>query len=649
MKRAIIVGSGAAGATVARLLARSGNYHVVVLEKGPNYFTGLGGPTKDVSNLFSNDEVGWESRRSPIEQDPLLEPRSFRTGPSKGARTFVGNVNNLPTTVGGGTVHYDAKARRFREVDFITNSLMGGTADKPAIPGSTYADWPMKYKHLEPFYAVMEEIVGVQGPAHRVGRKIVNPNPYESWRSTPYAMPPGVAQLNSLLPSESAARLGYHPAAVPTSVNSRPYRGRPACVDCGFCLHYGCPNNAKGGGVWQLQDALLTGRVELRTEVNVVRVEYERARGERFRASGVTYKRPDGTTHTERADLVILANSPIEATRLSMLSGIGRGHPNEKSIKSAQAVDTDPSGLLGRNLMFHLQTIVLAVVNQDIHSYRGRTSTHTLDAFVGAGPSPKQFNEEVLRGGILEIGGNLNPVVEASEVAAFAYGERHKAFMKLGPFHNHLTTFTLQGEDMPQITNYVDLDPDIVDVFGMPVPRISYQSHPYELAASAFYTPLMLEIMEAIGGPGSSYPTVRTLVAAAINTTLPPALPGSVDAPVQQVLGLTPFNEIPASAHIMGTHRMALDPAHGPCDPYGRYWAFENLYHAGGGLFVTAPGYNVTLTIWALAYWVAAGIVSGTGGQHAYKPADIDRAHRGMLDVIRKEDADTMIARALRA
>jgi choline dehydrogenase-like flavoprotein len=122
-----------------------------------------------------------------------------------------------------------------------------------------------------------------------------------------------------------------------------------------------------------------------------------------------------------------------------------------------------------------------------------------------------------------------------------------------------------------------------------------------------------------------------------------------VDAPVQQVLSATPFNEIPASAHIMGTHRMALDPGHGPCDPYGRYWAFENLYHAGGGLFVTAPGYNVTLTIWALAYWVGAGILSGTGGQHAYKQADIDRAQRGMLDVIRKEDADTMIARALRA
>jgi choline dehydrogenase-like flavoprotein len=351
--------------------------------------------------------------------------------------------------------------------------------------------------------------------------------------------------------------------------------------------------------------------------------------------------------HTEKADLVVLANSPIEAARLSFVSGIGQAHPNEKKLSSAQPTDTDPSGLLGRNLMFHLQSFVTSIVNQPIHSFRGRTSTHTLDAFAGAGPSAKQFNEEILRGGILEIGGNLNPVVEASEVAAFAYGERHKEYMKIGPFNSHLTTFTLQGEDMPQLTNYVDLDPDIVDVFGMPVPRVTYQSHPYELAASAYYIPLMMEIMEAIGGPGSQYPTVRTLAIIPFSTTLPPAVPSQVDGPAQQILSNTPFNEIPGSAHVMGTHRAALSPQHGPCDPYGRYWAFDNLYHAGGGLFATAPGYNVTLTIWALSYIVGAAIVSGAGGKQSYSKADIDAGHRRLLDVIKRHDGDTMIARAI--
>lgn len=653
MKRAVIVGSGPAGSTVARLLARSGDYQVLVLEKGRNLFTGLGGPTSKVGNLFANDELAYESRRQPIEQDPLLEPRSFRTDPSAGARTFVGNVNNLPTAVGGGTIHYDAKARRFREVDFITNSLMGGDADHPAIPGTTYADWPMHYRHLEPFYAVMEEVIGVQGPARRRGRRgrVQNPNPYESFRSTPFAMPPGVAMLSSLIPSEAARRLGYHPAPVPTAVLSRPYRDRPACVDCGFCLHYGCPTNAKSGAVWQLQDALLTGRATLVSEANVLRVETEPVPGApgRFRATGVTWVDARGARHTEPADLVVLANSPIEATRLSLVSGVGRANPDESNLSSPQPTDTDPSGLLGRNVMFHLQTAVLAVYNRDIHSWRGRTSTHTLDAFAGAGPDAARFDPAVPRGGILEIGGNLNPIAEATQVGQFAYGVRHKAFMQLGPFRKRLSALTMQGEDMPQITNYVDLDPDIVDVYGVPAPRITYTNHPYELEASAHYTPLMLEIMQATGGPGSPWPDVRPVFTAAINTTIPAVLPGSLDAGLAPATSQTPFSQVPATAHIMGTHRAALDPAHGPCDPYGRYWAFDNLYHAGGGLFVTAPGFNVTLTIWALAYWVAAAIVTGVGRKPAYTPSDIDGGWERMLRVITTLDADTMIARALGA
>ena len=194
-RTAVVVGSGGSGAVVAHVLAQSGEWEVTVLEKGRNFFSGLGGKASDVTNEFANDELAYEVRTAPIEQDPVLEPRTFRTDTSDGDRVFTGNVQFLPTTVGGGTTHYDAKFRRIREVDFITNSLMGGTADKPAISDTNYIDWPLEYKHIEPFYAVVEEIIGVQGPAHRQGGAIVNPNPYESWRSTPYPMPPGVGML----------------------------------------------------------------------------------------------------------------------------------------------------------------------------------------------------------------------------------------------------------------------------------------------------------------------------------------------------------------------------------------------------------------------------------------------------------------------
>ena len=338
------------------------------------------------------------------------------------------------------------------------------------------------------------------------------------------------------------------------------------------------------------------------------------------------------------ADLVVLANTPIEATRLSILSGI--------AAKTLVASAAEPSGLLGRNLMFHLQTIGVAILDQDIHSWRGRCSTHNLDAFAGAGPSAAQFNADVPRGGILEMGGNYNPISQASVIPLNIFGAAHKEFMRLGPFTKRITSLTLQGEDMPQSSNCVDLDPAVVDVFGQPVPRITYKNHPYELSAMAYYIPKMEEILESIGGPGSPY-SIRTLASGCFSTGLAGSLPGQVGSEFASFLAGTPISPVPSSAHIMGTHRMALDRGHGPCDPYGRFWEFDNLLHAGGGLFCTAPGYNVSLTMWALSYRVAAAVVAGVGGRDEYTMADIDADQTAMERVIRRLDSNTMIARAL--
>jgi choline dehydrogenase-like flavoprotein len=705
---AVVVGSGASGGMVARLLAKSGQYRVLILEKGRNPFVGLGGPAGSVGNIWANDEIAHEARQGLEDQDVLLEPRSFRSqGFTAAPRQFVGDVNTLPTVVGGGTTHYDAKARRLREVDFIANSLLRGypspsadpSPDTSAVPGANYANWPMQYKHLEAFYAVSEEIVGVQGPASGPPGRVENTNPWESWRSTPFPVPPGTAQLNSLLTAYAGVALGYsrQPVPVPTSIVSRPYRdGRPACVDCGFCLDFGCPINAKGGGVWQVNEAIANG-AELISQANVIGFEHgpSTTSSARRAVTAVTFlftgtpadvvvARGNGAPvlrygdlvaapgtnevalRPDHGDLLVLANTPVEATRLSIVSGT----VNTDLSPSA----TEPSGQLGRNLMFHLQTTALAVLDRDVHSFRGRTSTHTLDAFAGAGPSAADFfargGAGVPRAGIMEMGGNLNPIQAATEVAAFLYGERLKAYMALGPFTKHLVAFTLQGEDMPQLANAVDLDPDIVDVYGQPVPRITYSNHPYELAASAYYTPKMLELLEAVGLPPSPYPDIHPVFAAAINTTLPALPVGAAENLLYQVTSptigaqtlaanATPFNDIPASRHIMGTHRMAFDPEHGPCDPFGRYWSFDNLYHAGGGLYVTAAGFNVTLTMWALSYWQAAAVVSGIGnpasasypkwsGDWATDEPLMDEVAASLRQVLAAYDPDTTIAKFIK-
>ena len=61
--------------------------------------------------------------------------------------------------VGGGSLHYTANFWRFHEIDFIERSVLG------AIPGTGFADWPITYADLEPYYTKVEWEIGVSGLA----------------------------------------------------------------------------------------------------------------------------------------------------------------------------------------------------------------------------------------------------------------------------------------------------------------------------------------------------------------------------------------------------------------------------------------------------------------------------------------------------
>src|SRR5436190_456737 len=73
--------------------------------------------------------------------------------------------------------------------------------------GTSLADWPITYHDIEPYYVMVEDILGVQGDAdaHPDFLKAMTP------RSAPYPMPPGPQQLDSTLLADSARTLGYHP------------------------------------------------------------------------------------------------------------------------------------------------------------------------------------------------------------------------------------------------------------------------------------------------------------------------------------------------------------------------------------------------------------------------------------------------------
>jgi choline dehydrogenase-like flavoprotein len=545
---AIIVGSGPGGATVADALTAAG-WSVVIFEKGRNHLIDLDEPSRLASD-YSNDELKFMVRHF-LGPDPLLEPRTFRRHEDDGEHAFVGDVNNLPSTVGGGGPHADAKVIRFREEDFRL------LAERGPIDGTALADWPVTYDELEPYYGEAERMIGVAGAS--------GANPFAAPRSTPFPMPPGPPMFAATLSAAAAEKLGYHPYPAPTGANSVPYDGRPACNNCGFCAFFGCPIHAKGDPVAMLRRALLTGRAQLRPETFVSRVLVRNGR-----ADGVEYVGADGVARTQTAGHVVITAGALETPRLLLLSGLD--HP-----------------MIGRNLLFHFQTFVMGEFDQRMHPHKGRSVTHVHDDPVvpdaDAMGAARTAGLPWIRGGLVEHAGPSHPIAEAK---LYPWGAMHKELMRSSPMRERMWGFCMQGEDLPQPTNRIDLDPSVRDVRGYPVARVTYTPHRHEMVASAHHGARLERVLDEMGAKWT-----------AVATSPDPTAPfGGAISPVSM------------SKHVMGTARMGRDPATSVVDAYGRMHAVPNLVVADSSVFVTAAGYGPTLTLVALALRAARAMTA---------------------------------------
>jgi choline dehydrogenase-like flavoprotein len=567
MGRAVVVGSGPGGSTAAMVLAEAG-WDVVVLEKGANRFGDLTSPTPDTA--FANDEL--KSLRWFEDQIPELEPRTFRATAAEATPRHVGAVNNLPTVVGGGTVHWDAKTPRFWDIDFQKRTLLGPVA------GADITDWPFTYDELAPVYEEVERLIGVAGDADALN---AGPTGRHAPRANPYPMPPGPGQYSSLRYAAAAELLGWHPTPTPMAINSEPYDGRPACNNCGFCSGFGCPIHARVGGLAPLRRALLTGRVEVRADTFVAKVDLDGRR-----ATGVTTVDLDGHVEHVPADFVVLAASAIESSRLALLSDL-----------------PDPRGLVGRGLMFHWFTDCFGFfLTERVHAHRGRSTSHGLEDFCDPDfPGARAFAAAnglpYLRGGILELGGSQHPIAEArlykSLLPALSpakpFGAAFKQLMRASLFRDRLAGIQMVGEDLPQRTNTVDLDPSVRDVRGVPVPRVTYKPHRHEVTAQLFYIPLLTALIKAAGAD----------IAGALPATSTDDLPSPVG------------DAVPDDKHIMGGLRMGTSARTSVTDADGLFRGLDNVGVADASVFPTSGAHNPTLTLMAVALrnarrWVGA-------------------------------------------
>src|ERR1700692_4681574 len=326
----VIIGSGAAGGILAKELSGHG-FSVVVLEQGP-YLT---------ESDFVHDEIK-VLQQDLLTNHPKLQPTTSRKppiDPAKKQRALV-----YGRLVGGTSVHFTANFWRFHEIDFIERSKVG------PIAGSTLTDWPISYADLEPYYTKVEWEVGVSG--------LAGASPFDPPRSKPYPMPPLPVKSNGVIFERAARKLGWNPFPAPMAILSQPRAGRSACINCGFCLAFGCEVGAKSSSLaTAIRMAEKTGRCEIRPNSYVHRIEMD----SNGRVTGAVYFDEQRNTHLQKAKAVVVCANGAETPRLLLLSA-NKQFPNGLA---------NSSGIVGKYLMLNSGGVVTGQFEHPLNDYKG--------------------------------------------------------------------------------------------------------------------------------------------------------------------------------------------------------------------------------------------------------------------------------------
>ena len=189
------------------------------------------------------------------------------------------------------------------------------------------------------------------------------------------------------------------------------------------------------------------------------------------------------------------------------------------------------------------------------------------------------------RGYHLAIGGGMSMPSYGFGFAANQYneflGERVGGYGNqlrddVRKFYGSRLSIACRGESVPQFSNRCEIDPTVVDEWGIPVLRFDYQWTEHEINQAKHMQDTMEELLTNAGG----------------------VLLGSKHGADRQY-GLAKPGEI---IHEVGTTRMGSDPSTSVTNEYGQLHDAKNVFVADAGTFVSQADKNPTWTILALAW-----------------------------------------------
>lgn len=526
---AVVVGAGAGGGVIAKELA-VGGLSVVLMERGewPSY-------DKNANDELINQRI--QELGSAFGPDWKKNPRVIvdKEGKKRTLDPSNGAYNHVAACVGSGTVSYGAMAWRFMEQDFKLKTLYG------PVEGSTLDDWPITYDQLEPYYEKAEWEIGVSGDHTR--------NAFAPPQRKPYPMPAFEYNSEGEWLDKTCKKMGLHPFSIPMLRNSVPYNGRAACIRNRTCCGYACPVDAKNGTQnTVIPVAMSTGNCEVRTGCMVAEILVD----DTGRATGVKYFDNDKNVYTQTADIVIVSGSAIETARL-LLNSKSKQYPNGIG---------NSNDWVGRNLQGHAYCGAVGEFDWDILDMSGPGACMAISDY--------SHTKENGMGGVLCTEFYVLPYgFSKIHPRGKSWGKEHKDYQR----ENYRRLGRLHGpvQEIPVFDSRVQIDPEVVDYWGIPVPMLSGERHPLDKVHCDYVAAKAEEVLKQAG---------------AKQTWLKRGGTGGPSG----------------GQHQAGTCRMGKDPKTSVVDEYCRVHETPNVFIADGSVLVTNGGFNPVLTIMAVAY-----------------------------------------------
>ena len=539
----VVVGSGAGGGMAAKILTEGG-LSVALLEAGPPV-----NPEKDFKMLawpydLPHRGAGIGGRASANFSEFLapngawdIEGEPYTSAPGSSFQWFRSRI------VGGRTNHWGRIALRFAPIDFTSNTR-DGLGD----------NWPITYNDIAPYYDKVESYIGVFGSKENIS-------------SAPDGvfLPPPKPRCTEILVKKACDKLNIICIPARMAILTKSVNGRLPCHYCGQCGR-GCTTASNFSSSQVLiPPAMQTGKLTLITGAMVRAV----VMGKDGKAAGISYV--DKATRSEQrinARAVILAASACESARILL---------NSRSADFPDGV-ANSSGTVGRYLMDSVGSdgwgTIPALEKMPPHNHDGVGGMHMYIPwwkFDRKNDFPRGYHIEMYGGRNMPGVGMFHGLCHEEE----GYGATLKA--RARQTYGNTMGFAGRGEMIPNKDTYCEIDPDIVDQWGIPVLRFHFKWSDYELRQAQDMQATFRAIIEEMGG------TYKTKT---------------------RIDGEYPFGILEGGKiiHEVGTARMGADPKTSVLNGFCQAHDVKNLFVTDGAPLVTNPDKNPTLTIMALSW-----------------------------------------------